>query len=88
VIEFGRFAAQDREKRGVGKPEIFTFPGLTHHCGKRRSKGAFILWRKTVKKRMVAKLHALKTELRLRMPEPVADVGAWLRGLWTANEYN
>jgi len=27
----------------------------------------------------VAKLHALKAELRLRMNEPVAAVGAWLR---------
>src|ERR1700732_1691708 len=79
LIEFGRFAAQDREKRGVGKPETFTFLGFTHHCGKRRSDGSFIVWRKTAKKRMVAKLHALKAELRLRMHEPVADVGAWLR---------
>jgi len=28
---------------------------------------------------MVAKLHAIKAELRLRMHEPVVDVGAWLR---------
>ncbi len=79
LIEFGRFAAQDREKRGEGKPETFTFLGLTHYCGKRRSNGAFIVWRKTAKKRMVAKLHALKAELRCRMHEPVAAVGAWLR---------
>jgi hypothetical protein len=79
LIEFGRFAAQDREKRGVGKPETFTFLGFTHHCGKRRSNGSFIVWRKTAKKRMVAKLHAIKAELRLRMHEPVAVVGAWLR---------
>ena len=79
LIEFGRFAASDREKRGEGKPETFTFLGFTHHCGKRRSNGAFIVWRKTAKKRMVAKLHAIKAELRLRMHEPVADVGAWLQ---------
>jgi RNA-directed DNA polymerase len=79
LIEFGRFAAQDREKRGEGKPETFTFLGFTHYCGKRRSNGAFIVWRKTAKKRMVAKLHALKAELRCRMHEPVAAVGAWLR---------
>jgi RNA-directed DNA polymerase len=79
LIEFGWFAAQDREKRGEGKPETFTFLGFTHYCGKRRSNGSFIVWRKTAKKRMVAKLHALKAELRLRMHEPVADVGAWLR---------
>src|ERR1700732_2411552 len=58
LIEFGRFATQDREKRGVGKPEAFAFLGFTHHCGKRRSNGSFIVWRQTAKKRMVAKLHA------------------------------
>ena len=79
LIEFGRFAAQNREKRGEGKPETFTFLGFTHYCGKRRSNGAFIVWRKTAKKRMVAKLHALEVELRLRMHEPVAAVGVWLR---------
>jgi RNA-directed DNA polymerase len=79
LIEFVRFAARDREQRGEGKPETFTFLGFTHHCGKRRSNGAFIVWRKTAKKRMVAKLHAIKPELRRRMHEPVADVGAWLQ---------
>ena len=79
LIEFGRFAARDREKRGEGKPETFTFLGFTHYCGKLRSNGAFTVWRKTAKKRMVAKLQALKAELRRRMHEPVADVGAWLR---------
>jgi hypothetical protein len=59
LIEFGRFAAQNREKRGEGKPETFTFLGFTHYCGKRRSNGSFIVWRKTAKKRMVAKLHAI-----------------------------
>src|ERR1700733_2340677 len=34
LIEFERFAAQDREKRGEGKPETFTFLGFTHYCGK------------------------------------------------------
>jgi hypothetical protein len=79
LIEFGRFAAQDREKRGEGKPETFTFLGFTHYCGKRRSNGTFTVWRKTAKNRMVAKLKAIKAELRLRMHEPVASVGAWLR---------
>jgi len=45
--------------------------------------GAFTVWRKTAKKRMVAKLHAIKAELRLRMHEPVAEVGAWLRKVVT-----
>jgi hypothetical protein len=32
LIEFGRFAAADREKRGLGKPETFNFLGFTFIC--------------------------------------------------------
>ena len=60
LIEFGRFAARNRKRRGEGKPETFTFLGFTHYCGKRRSDGSFIVWRKTARKRMVAKLRAIK----------------------------
>jgi RNA-directed DNA polymerase len=83
LIEFGRYAARDREKRGEGKPETFTFLGFTHYCGKRRSDGKFTVWRKTAKKRMAAKLQAIKAELRRRMHEPNADVGVWLRKVVT-----
>jgi retron-type reverse transcriptase len=30
LIEFGRFAARSRQRRGQGKPETFTFLGFTH----------------------------------------------------------
>src|ERR1017187_3450470 len=79
LIEFGRFAARNRKQRGEGKPETFTFLGFTHYCGKRRSSGTFIVWRETAKKRMVAKLHAIKAELPRGMHEPVASVGEWLK---------
>jgi RNA-directed DNA polymerase len=79
LIRFGRFAAQNRAERGQGKPETFSFLGFTHYCGKRRSNGTFIVWRKTAKKRMTAKLREIKAELRRRMHEPIALVGEWLR---------
>src|SRR5437773_2652706 len=79
LIEFGRYAARDRKQRGEGKPETFTFLGFTHYCGKRRSNGSFIVWRETAKKRMVAKLHAIKAELVRRKHEPSALVGEWLK---------
>jgi len=79
LIEFGRFAARDRKSRGEGKPETFDFLGFTHYCGKRRKTGTYTVWRKTVKKRMVAKLHQLKAALRRRMHDPTALVGAWLK---------
>ena len=79
LIEFGRFAARDRKQRGEGKPETFTFLGFTHFCGQRHKSGTFTVWRITAKKRMVAKLKAIKVELRRRMHDRMADVGAWLR---------
>src|SRR2546428_790051 len=78
LIEFGRFAARDRKQRGEGKPETFTFLGFTHFCGQ-LTNGAFIVWRITAKKRMVAKLKAMKAELQRRKHHRTAEVGAWLR---------
>jgi group II intron reverse transcriptase/maturase len=79
LIQFGRFAAQNRKERGGGKPETFTFLGFTHYCGKRRKDGAFTVWRATAKKRMAAKLLAIKSELIRRRHEPKAAIGDWLQ---------
>src|SRR5215472_12830441 len=79
LIEFGRFAVRDRKRRGEGKPETFTFLGFTHFCGNLTSSGAFIVWRKTASKRMVAKLRAVKAELQHRKHHRTSEVGAWLR---------
>ncbi|HEY7616580.1 MAG TPA: group II intron reverse transcriptase/maturase [Terriglobales bacterium] len=79
LIEFGRFAASNREKRGKGKPETFDFLGFTHMCGKNGKTGYFVVRRKTVAKRMRAKLQALKAELRRRMHAPIVETGKWLR---------
>jgi group II intron reverse transcriptase/maturase len=83
LIEFGRFAASNRHRRGQGKPETFTFLGFTHYCGKRRKDGAFTVWRETAKKRLVAKVQAIKLELTRRRHEPTALVGQWLRKVIT-----
>src|SRR6266481_3573518 len=79
LIEFGRFAAQQRKQHGEGKPETFTFLGFTHFCGQTTRAGAFIVWRITAKKRMVAKLKAIKVELQRRKHDPTRETGAWLR---------
>jgi len=78
LIEFGRYAARDREQRGERKPETFTFLGFTHFCGQRHKTGTFTVWRITAKKRMVAKLKAIKVELQRRKHDHTTDVGAWL----------
>jgi RNA-directed DNA polymerase len=77
LVEFGRFAALDRAKRGQGKPDTFDFLGFTHICAKTRD-GRFQLKRVTVKKRMRAKLQAVKAELRRRAHLPIPEQGAWL----------
>jgi RNA-directed DNA polymerase len=81
LIEFGRFAATDREKRGEGKPETFDFLGFTHICGKNGKTGYFEVKRKTVKKRMQAKLQVIKVELRKRMHDPLVQTGEWLESV-------
>jgi RNA-directed DNA polymerase len=54
LIRCGRFAAQQRKERGLGRPETFPFLGFTHYCrrprtgasccGERRSRNA---WRRS-----------------------------------------
>jgi len=78
LIEFGRYAAWRRAKRGQGKPETFEFLGFTHICGKFH-KGHFHVVRQTSGKRLRLKLTQLKIELRQRLHWKVADVGKWLR---------
>ena len=77
LIEFGRFAAERRAERGLGRPETFVFLGFTHICGKTRA-GRFTLTRITDSKRLRAKLHAVKRELRRRMHLPIPEQGRWL----------
>ena len=79
-IEFGRFAEQDRKRRGEGKPETFDFLGFTHISGKTRY-GHFTVKRRTVGKRMRAKLEQIKQQLRARMHDPVAQTGEWLKSV-------
>jgi RNA-directed DNA polymerase len=82
LIEFGRFAAARRARRGLGKPESFHFLGFTHICGKTR-RGSFLLKRKSRRDRMRATVRAVKEALRRRMHQPIPDQGRWLRQVVT-----
>jgi hypothetical protein len=79
LIEFGYFAANNRRRRGQGKPETFKFLGFTHICGKKRSNGMYTVYRRTMSKRYRAKLKEIKAGLRRRMHQPVPQVGKWLK---------
>ena len=78
LIEFGRFAAQNRKRRGKRRPETFDFLGFTHICGK-TDNGKFTVLRHSIGKRIRAKLMELKMELRRRLHHPLPVVAKWLR---------
>ena len=78
LVEFGRFAAERRARRGFGKPETFTFLGFTFICGNSRQ-GKFLLCRKTRRDRMNAKLLEIKEEMRRRMHQSIPQQGKWLK---------
>lgn len=82
LIEFGRYAAERRERAGKGKPETFNFLGFTHVCGKTKE-GEFLLHRRTMKERLRAKLREVKTELRRRLNDPIPKQGKYLHAVVT-----
>jgi len=79
-IEFGRYAEQNRKRRGEEKPETFDFLGFTHISGK-NGKGFFTVKRRTIRKRMRGKLRQIKQQLRERMHDPVPQTGGWLKSV-------
>jgi RNA-directed DNA polymerase len=80
LLEFGPFAAANRKRNGRGKPETFNFLGFTHVCGRTRN-GRFVVLRRTMRKRMRAKLREIKDALRWRWHDPVPEVGKWLASI-------
>src|SRR6266581_2664294 len=85
LLEFGPYAAENRKKRGQGKPETFNFLGFTHICGRKRSNGRFTVLRQTIRKRLQAKLSEVKAELKRRMHDPIPVVGKWLGSVVTGH---
>jgi group II intron reverse transcriptase/maturase len=83
LLEFGRFAAENRKRRGVGKPETFDFLGFTHMCSRTKN-GRFEVDRRTSKKRMAASLKAVRHMAKAMRHTPVPVQGkrlnAFLRG--------
>jgi RNA-directed DNA polymerase len=78
LIEFGRFTAERRAKRGEGKPETFDFLGFTHICGTKRNGEGFQLRRKTKRKRKQALLNEVAAKLRRIRHDPIDEQGRWL----------
>jgi len=82
LIEFGRNAATNRDRRGLGRPETFSFLGFTFVCGRSRQ-GKFLIKRKSRSDRIRARLKETKEELRRRMHQPIPEQGKWLKQVVT-----
>ena len=81
LIEFGRFAEANRAERGEGKPEMFDFLGFTHICSRTLKGNRFTIRRKTIAKRLRAKLKEVRENIMRRRHEPVPVLGKWLRSV-------
>ena len=79
LLEFGRFAADNRRKRGAGKPETFDFLGFTHICARRRSDGGFKLLRVTNAQQQRRKLQGIRRQLMALRHRNVLEIGRWLK---------
>ena len=77
LIEFGRYAVENRKRRGEGKPETFDFLGFKHICSKDR-RGYFIVRRHTMRQRLTAKLKSMNIELKRRRHQKLAEQRRWL----------
>ena len=73
LIEFGRFATERRNKRGLGKPETFDFLGFTHYCSKSQS-GKFRVKRKTSKKKLKQKIQEYKMWIKQNRNSSLKDI--------------
>ena len=76
LIEFGRFAALTRQRRGERRPQTFAFQGFIHYCGKTRD-GRFIVKHKTESKRLTRKLKAVREEAWRLMHAPLDIQRDW-----------
>lgn len=81
LIEFGRFAIENRIERNEGKPDTFDFLGFTHICAKRRDGRGFALRRKTMTKKLRAKVAEVSQLLMRNRHMPLPEQGGWLKSV-------
>lgn len=84
ILEFGRFAKENRNRRGEGKPETFDFLGFTFYCGMNGKKEFFRCKVKTSNKKFRSKIKVMKEWIKnnrtMELKELFRIVNAKLRG--------
>lgn len=74
ILEFGRFAKQNREHRGEKKPETFDFLGFTLYCSVDGKKGFFRVKVKSNRKKIISKLKKMNEWLKGHRHFDVKDI--------------
>lgn len=74
ILEFGRFAAENRKKSGEGKPETFDFLGFTFYCGMDGKKRFFRCRVRTSKKKYRSKVLKMKEWIKSHRMMPVEEL--------------
>ncbi len=64
ILEFGRFAVENRKARGERKPETFSFLGFTFYCSSDARKGFYRVKVRTDRKKLISKLKKLNLWLK------------------------
>ena len=73
LIEFGRFAEDNRKSKLQGKPETFDFLGFTHYCSRSRN-GKFRVKRKTAQKKQRMKLKEINLWIKQNRHQRLKDL--------------
>nr|WP_281391284.1 reverse transcriptase domain-containing protein [Alkalicella caledoniensis] len=73
IIPFGRFASERCKDDGMKKPATFDFLGFTHYCSKSQ-KGNFRVKRKTIAKKMRAKIIQCKEWLKINRYKSITEI--------------
>jgi len=74
ILEFGRFAEENREKYGLGKPETFDFLGFTFYCSDNGNKRFFRCKVRTSRKKFSSKVKAMKEWIKANRTLPVENL--------------
>ena len=73
LLEFGRFAEENSRRRGLGKPETFTFLGFTHYCSVSKN-GKFRVKRTTSRKKFKKKCKELHLKIKAMRTWRLEDI--------------
>ena len=81
LIEFGRYAAERRQRARTPQARDVRLSRIHAHLREDERDGWFALRRVTSKKRLRAKLREVRTELMRRRDQPIPEQGQWLESV-------